>query len=99
MAADLHGEAADAVLPPPPSAGLAVRMGCTATCSSVRHASVADARREAVSRMLVYWRIRCDSGHGWEVIDDNDREELPDDLQCPSGHEAVTFVRQRTTDL
>lgn len=48
--------------------------------------------------MKVYWTYRCDWGHRWEYMREEDAEELPEDAICPYGHEAVTLQKAMPVD-
>lgn len=47
--------------------------------------------------MRVFWQYMCDEAHQWEVLRDEDAEELPQIAVCPFGHEAVTLKKCRPT--
>jgi len=48
--------------------------------------------------MREYRRYRCDHGHAWEVLRDVGEDERPEDIVCPSGHEAIVCMREHPAD-
>jgi hypothetical protein len=49
--------------------------------------------------MKAFWIYRCDFGHVWMLLRDEDVPESPEDAICPLGHEAVTLEKARLLDM
>ena len=48
--------------------------------------------------MRAYRRYRCDHGHEWTVITEEQTEEAASETVCPEGHEAVTCNEELPAD-
>lgn len=49
--------------------------------------------------MVVWWQLRCDRGHSWEIEAPDSADPPPDAARCPhDGTEAVTAKRMAPAD-
>lgn len=48
--------------------------------------------------MRAYRRYRCDKGHEWTVLTEQDKAEVASEVVCAEGHEAVTCNEELPAD-